>query len=180
MWWWRSYNRGGSLAIYVLIYSVGFLFNTLHHLSGMLPIVLYISYMSLLVWCIYLAMGTLGFLSSFAFTYAIFNAAKSVSRGERVSGGGCRGWGGVGWRGPRKLRVCARACWLGGLAGWRACRSRGALRGADAWLPPLWLHARRTEHARHVRSRTAGCPSRVPGRSWLRVFPFPRSHLWHT
>ena len=27
---WRSYYRGGSISIYVLIYSIGFLVNTLH------------------------------------------------------------------------------------------------------------------------------------------------------
>jgi hypothetical protein len=42
-----------------------------------LPVVLYLAYMGLLVWCLFLAMGTIGFLSSFLFTYAIFNAAKS-------------------------------------------------------------------------------------------------------
>lgn len=30
LWWWRSYYRGGSISIYVLIYSIGFLVNTLH------------------------------------------------------------------------------------------------------------------------------------------------------
>ena len=30
LWWWRSFYRGGSISIYVLIYSVGFLINTLH------------------------------------------------------------------------------------------------------------------------------------------------------
>lgn len=30
LWWWRSYYRGGSISIYVLIYSCGFLVNTLH------------------------------------------------------------------------------------------------------------------------------------------------------
>jgi transmembrane 9 superfamily protein 2/4 len=79
LWWWRSYYRGGSIAIYVLVYSIGFLVNTLHKLTGLLPVVLYLSYMGLLVWCLFLAMGTIGFLSSFAFTYAIFNASKSVS-----------------------------------------------------------------------------------------------------
>ena len=59
-------------------------------LTGVLPVVLYLSYMGLLVWCLFLAMGTIGFLSSFLFTYAIFNAAKSVS-----------GWGmWVEWRLP--------------------------------------------------------------------------------
>ncbi|EFN55304.1 hypothetical protein CHLNCDRAFT_134265 [Chlorella variabilis] len=77
LWWWRSYYRGGSISVYVLIYSIGFLVNTLHKLTGVLPVVLYLAYMSLLVWCLFLAMGTIGFLSSFLFTYAIFNAAKS-------------------------------------------------------------------------------------------------------
>ncbi|KAI7844812.1 hypothetical protein COHA_001692 [Chlorella ohadii] len=77
LWWWRSYYRGGSIAVYVLVYSIGFLVNTLHKLTGLLPVVLYLSYMGLLVWCLFLAMGTIGFLSSFAFTYAIFNASKS-------------------------------------------------------------------------------------------------------
>ena len=30
LWWWRSYYRGGSISLYVLIYSIGFLVNTLH------------------------------------------------------------------------------------------------------------------------------------------------------
>lgn len=30
LWWWRSYYRGGSISVYILIYSVGFLVNTLH------------------------------------------------------------------------------------------------------------------------------------------------------
>lgn len=30
LWWWRSYYRGGSIAVYVLVYSIGFLVNTLH------------------------------------------------------------------------------------------------------------------------------------------------------
>lgn len=77
LWWWRSYYRGGSISVYVLIYSIGFLVNTLHKLTGFLPVVLYLAYMGLMVWCLFLAMGTIGFLSSFLFTYAIFNAAKS-------------------------------------------------------------------------------------------------------
>lgn len=62
-------------------------------LTGFLPVVLYLSYMTLTVWILFLAMGTIGFLSSFLFTYGIFNAAKSVStdnstaqRGGRAEG----------------------------------------------------------------------------------------------
>lgn len=147
LWWWRSFYRGGSIALYVLVYSVGFLINTLNkcaqglqggragrlcavlccavhaagclavlagelaacggcevwreahrwpslpprpalprRLSGILPVVLYLSYMSLCVWCLFLAMGTIGFLASFAFTWGIFNASK-VRRGR--AGAGC-------------------------------------------------------------------------------------------
>eukprot|EP00887_Chlorella_sp_A99_P002502 scaffold6.g2502.t1 len=77
LWWWRSFHRGGSVALYVLLYSVGFLVNTLNSLTGVLPVVLYLSYMSLAVWCLWLAMGTIGFLSSFAFAWGIMAAAKS-------------------------------------------------------------------------------------------------------
>ena len=54
--------RGGSVALYVFLYSLGFLFNTLHLLSGTLSVVLYLSYTALMAWGIYLAMGTVGFL----------------------------------------------------------------------------------------------------------------------
>jgi transmembrane 9 superfamily protein 2/4 len=49
LWWWRSFHRGGSVAFYVAIYSVGFLSSTLHNLSGVLPILVYFSYMSIFI-----------------------------------------------------------------------------------------------------------------------------------
>lgn len=54
--------RGGSVAVYVFLYALGFLFNTLHLLSGTLSVVLYLAYTALMAWGIYLAMGTVGFL----------------------------------------------------------------------------------------------------------------------
>jgi hypothetical protein len=59
---WRSFVRGGSVAFYVFLYSLGFMFNTLHLLSGGLSVMLYLIYMGLMVWGIYLAFGTIGFL----------------------------------------------------------------------------------------------------------------------
>lgn len=76
-WWQRSFVRGGSVAVYVFLYSLGFLFNTLHLLSGFLPVVLYLSYSALMAWGIYLAFGTVGFLCSFWFTIAIFDGVKA-------------------------------------------------------------------------------------------------------
>ena len=77
LWWWRSFYRGGSISVYVLLYSAGFLFNTLHNLTGVLPIILYLCYMLLLVWCMFLAMGTIGFLASYIFTVKIFESVKA-------------------------------------------------------------------------------------------------------
>lgn len=37
-WWWPSFYRGGSVAMYVAFYSVGFLSSTLHSLTGFLPV----------------------------------------------------------------------------------------------------------------------------------------------
>lgn len=65
------------MALYVGIYAFCFLVNTLHNLSGLLSIFLYFSYMSIILWGIYLAMGTVGFASSFYFTYQIFSSVKA-------------------------------------------------------------------------------------------------------
>ena len=65
------------MALYVGLYSIGFLFNTLHALSGFVSVALYASYMGLILWAIYLAMGTIGFLSSFLFVFKIFQAIKN-------------------------------------------------------------------------------------------------------
>lgn len=74
---WPSFYRGGSVAFYVGLYSLFFPLTTLHSLSGFLSVVLYLSYMGLILWALYLAMGTVGFLSSFYFTYQIFSAVKA-------------------------------------------------------------------------------------------------------
>lgn len=65
------------MTAYMALYSVGFLVNTLHSLSGALSITLYLSYMALILWGIYLALATVGFLSSFLFVYSIFSAVKA-------------------------------------------------------------------------------------------------------
>lgn len=37
-WWWPSFYRGGSVALYVALYSIGFLSSTLKSLTGFLPV----------------------------------------------------------------------------------------------------------------------------------------------
>lgn len=75
-WWWNSFRRGGSIALYIMVYALGFLVTTLHSLSGGLSVVVYLSFMAVFVYGIFLAAGTIGFLSSFLFTYWIFKSVK--------------------------------------------------------------------------------------------------------
>lgn len=76
LWWWQSFYRGGSVAFYVALYAVGFLGSSLHNLNGFLPILTYLSYMSIMILGLFTAMGTVGFASSFIFVYKIFAAVK--------------------------------------------------------------------------------------------------------
>ena len=59
------------------LYAIGFLFSTLHLLNGFLSSIVYLCYMVLILWAVYLSFGTVGFLSSFLFTYKIFASVKA-------------------------------------------------------------------------------------------------------
>jgi transmembrane 9 superfamily protein 2/4 len=74
---WQSFYRGGSVAFYVALYAIGFLGSSLHNLSGFLPVLTYLSYMSIMILGLFTAMGTVGFMASFIFTRSIFAAIKS-------------------------------------------------------------------------------------------------------
>lgn len=76
LWWWRSFHRGGSVAMYIALYALGFLASTLHSLAGGVSVFLYLSYMTILILGLYFAMGTVGFGASFWFVYKIFKAVK--------------------------------------------------------------------------------------------------------
>ena len=77
LWWWRSFYRGGAAALYVALYSVGFLSSTLHNLSGFLPVLVYLSYMSIFATGLFFAMGAVGFAASGLFVLAIMKAVKA-------------------------------------------------------------------------------------------------------
>jgi len=76
-WWWASFWRGGSVAVYISIYAVGFLASSLTTLAGVLPAFIYLSYMSILILGLYFAMGTVSFAASWLFVHAIFRAVKA-------------------------------------------------------------------------------------------------------
>lgn len=76
-WWWRSFYRGGSVALYTALYTLGFLSSSLAALSGGLPVFIYLSYMTIAILGFFLAMGTVGFAASFVFTLVIMKAVKA-------------------------------------------------------------------------------------------------------
>lgn len=76
-WWWRSFYRGASVAVYTTLYTLTFLSSNLNTLAGALPVFIYLSCMAILVLGFFLAMGTIGFLASFAFTLVIMKAVKA-------------------------------------------------------------------------------------------------------
>ncbi|OVA04414.1 Nonaspanin (TM9SF) [Macleaya cordata] len=75
-WWWQSFFSSGSVAIYILLYSISYLIFDLHSLSGPVSVALYLGYSFLIVLVIMLATGTVGFLSSFWFVLFIFSSVK--------------------------------------------------------------------------------------------------------
>ncbi|MEW5298849.1 MAG: hypothetical protein WDW38_000420 [Sanguina aurantia] len=75
-WWWSSFYRGGSVALYMTLYALGFLMSTMSMLDGFIPVVIYLSYMSIIITGFYLAMGTIGFAASAWFVHTIFKAVK--------------------------------------------------------------------------------------------------------
>lgn len=51
-------------------------------LSATLPLVHYLTIVGLLAWCLSLALGSVGFLSSLTFTHAVFKASRSGAGGS--------------------------------------------------------------------------------------------------
>jgi len=74
-WWWKSFMNCAAAGIYLFMYSVWFLSNRLQ-LVGMLPVVVYLTYMAMISICFSLFCGCMGFLSSFWFTRTIYGQVK--------------------------------------------------------------------------------------------------------
>lgn len=77
LWWWRSFQRGGSVAVYIAVYALGFLATTLNNVSGFTAVFVYLCYMGIMILGLYFAMGTIGFMASLWFVYRIFKAVKA-------------------------------------------------------------------------------------------------------
>lgn len=74
-WWWKSFLNCASSGFYLFLYSLWFLSSKLD-LVGALPVVIYLTYMSMISIAFGLMCGTVGYLSCFWFTQKIYGAVK--------------------------------------------------------------------------------------------------------
>jgi transmembrane 9 superfamily protein 2/4 len=74
-WWWKSFLNCASAGLYLFLYSLWFLSSRLE-LVGVLPVIVYITYMGMISLCFSLFCGSVGVLSSFFFVTKIYGALK--------------------------------------------------------------------------------------------------------
>ena len=74
-WWWKSFMNCASAGLYLFLYSLWFLSSRLD-LVGVLPVVVYITYMGMISVCFSLFCGSVGVLCSFWFVRKIYGALK--------------------------------------------------------------------------------------------------------
>jgi transmembrane 9 superfamily protein 2/4 len=74
-WWWKSFWNCAMAGFYLFLYSLWFLSSRLD-LVGPLPVIIYLTYMSMISICFGLFCGSVGFLASFWFTRKIYGAVK--------------------------------------------------------------------------------------------------------
>mmetsp|Transcript_7650 Transcript_7650/g.18733 ORF Transcript_7650/g.18733 Transcript_7650/m.18733 type:complete len:732 (-) Transcript_7650:43-2238(-) len=74
-WWWKSFFNCASAGVYLFIYSLWFLVSRLQ-LVGVLPVVVYLTYMGMISVCFSLFCGSIGVMCSFAFIRSIYGALK--------------------------------------------------------------------------------------------------------
>jgi transmembrane 9 superfamily member 2/4 len=74
-WWWRSFWNCASAGLYLFLYSLWFLVSRLN-LAGLLPVVIYLTYMFLISLGFCLFCGSIGFGCAFWFNRQIYRALK--------------------------------------------------------------------------------------------------------
>lgn len=74
-WWWKSFGNCASAGVYLFCYSLWFLFSRME-LVGVLPVMVYLTYMSMISMCFGLFCGSVGFLCAFWFNSTIYGAVK--------------------------------------------------------------------------------------------------------
>ena len=74
-WWWKSFCNCASAGLYLFLYSLWFLSSRLE-LVGVLPVIVYITYMGIISLCFALFCGSAGVFCSFWFIRRIYGALK--------------------------------------------------------------------------------------------------------
>lgn len=74
-WWWTTFFQCASAGGYLFLYSLWFLSSRLD-MVGVLPVVIYLTYMGMISICFGLVCGSVGFMSAFYFTRTIYGAVK--------------------------------------------------------------------------------------------------------
>jgi len=74
-WWWKSFGNCASAGLYLFLYSLWFLSSRLD-LVGVLPVVVYLTYMTMISVCFGLFCGSIGVVTSFWFNRTIYGALK--------------------------------------------------------------------------------------------------------
>jgi transmembrane 9 superfamily protein 2/4 len=74
-WWWKSFLNCASAGGYLFLYSLWFLVSRLE-LVGILPLVVYLTYMSMISLLFSIFCGSVGFMCAFAFNQTVYGALK--------------------------------------------------------------------------------------------------------
>jgi transmembrane 9 superfamily protein 2/4 len=74
-WWWMSFMDGACVGAWLFVYSLWYLVSCLH-LDGFMPVVVYLTYMTMVSLALGLYCGSVGFLTSLWFTRTIYSAVK--------------------------------------------------------------------------------------------------------
>lgn len=74
-WWWQSFMTGGSLAVWIYVYSVWYLWTKLH-VEGFLSTMLYLFYSALACGVLGLAGSTMGVCVAWAWVRRIYGGVK--------------------------------------------------------------------------------------------------------
>lgn len=74
-WWWKAFADAASCGIWLMAYSIWYLFARLN-LVGILPYIVYMAYMSMASVTMALYCGSVAFMGCFAFNRIIYNAIK--------------------------------------------------------------------------------------------------------
>jgi transmembrane 9 superfamily protein 2/4 len=74
-WWWRSFLTSGSCGGYLFLYTAFYFVSSLQ-MKGLVPVMLYFSYMGLLSFIFFVMTGTIGFMATFAFVRYIYGSIK--------------------------------------------------------------------------------------------------------